>query len=283
MKNNFVALDFETSYGKIPCSIGLVEFVDGIPVRKYYKLIKPFELKFSYINSGIHGIKLEHVINEREFNLIWDDISHLINNRVIVCHNSSFDIAVLNHALELYNIPKPNYTSHCTYRISQQCLDLNNYKLSSVAKHFKFDQFNYHNALEDALICGKIFYELYDGYNLSAVSQESKKQSNSFYNQLLERSLNTKPIENAFVWNKSTILFNKSFVVSGIFKRFSRDGIISAIVENGGLVKTSISSKTHYVVAGGNMGPAKLEKANQLGIKIVSEDEFIKLISDLDS
>lgn len=279
MKNNFVALDFETSYGKIPCSIGIVEFIDGIPTRKYYKLIKPFELKFSYINSGIHGIKLEHVINEREFDSIWNDISDLFNDRVIVCHNSSFDISVLNHVLELYNISKPNYITHCTYKISQQCLDLDNYKLSSVAKHFKFEQYNYHNALEDALICGKIFHELYDNYNSNVLSPNLKKQDNSFYKQYLEKNLNTKPIENAFVWNKSNILSNKSFVVSGIFERFSRDSIINAITQNGGIVRTSISSKTHYVVAGDNMGPAKLEKANQLGVKIVSEEEFIHMIN----
>jgi DNA ligase (NAD+) len=44
-------------------------------------------------------------------------------------------------------------------------------------------------------------------------------------------------------------------------------------------VGSSISSKTHYVVAGDNMGPAKLEKANQLGVKIISEDDFIALIA----
>ena len=74
-------------------------------------------------------------------------------------------------------------------------------------------------------------------------------------------------------------LAGKIFVVSGVFEKFSRDELKKAIEDNGGKVGSSISSKTHYVVAGGNMGPAKLEKANQLGVAIISEDEFITLVS----
>jgi DNA ligase (NAD+) len=75
-------------------------------------------------------------------------------------------------------------------------------------------------------------------------------------------------------------LAGKIFVVSGVFAKFSRDDLKKAIEDNGGKVGSSISSKTDYVVAGDNMGPAKLEKANQLGVKIISEDEFISLIGN---
>lgn len=73
-------------------------------------------------------------------------------------------------------------------------------------------------------------------------------------------------------------LAGKIFVVSGVFEKFSRDDLKKAIEDNGGKVGSSISSKTDYVVAGDNMGPAKLEKAKQLGVKIISEDEFVSLI-----
>ena len=74
-------------------------------------------------------------------------------------------------------------------------------------------------------------------------------------------------------------LTGKTFVVSGVFEKFSRDDLKKAIEDNGGKVGSSISAKTHYVVAGDNMGPAKLEKANQLGVAIISEDDFIELIN----
>ncbi|KGO90754.1 NAD-dependent DNA ligase LigA [Flavobacterium suncheonense] len=75
-------------------------------------------------------------------------------------------------------------------------------------------------------------------------------------------------------------LLGKTFVVSGVFAKFSRDDLKKAIEDNGGKVGSSISAKTHFVVAGENMGPAKLEKANQLGIPIISEDDFIVMIHE---
>jgi DNA ligase (NAD+) len=70
----------------------------------------------------------------------------------------------------------------------------------------------------------------------------------------------------------------KTFVVSGVFEKFSRDDLKKTIEDNGGKVGSSISAKTDYVVAGDNMGPAKLEKANSLKIPIISEDDFIKML-----
>ncbi len=72
----------------------------------------------------------------------------------------------------------------------------------------------------------------------------------------------------------SELLSGKTFVVSGVFEKFSRDDLKKAIEDNGGKVGSSISKKTDYVVAGANMGPAKLEKASQLNIPIITEDEF---------
>ncbi|WP_313808277.1 NAD-dependent DNA ligase LigA [Flavobacterium sp.] len=76
----------------------------------------------------------------------------------------------------------------------------------------------------------------------------------------------------------SDLLNGKIFVVSGVFSKFSRDDLKKAIEDNGGKVGSSISAKTNFVVAGENMGPAKLEKANQLGVSIISEDDFIAMI-----
>lgn len=71
----------------------------------------------------------------------------------------------------------------------------------------------------------------------------------------------------------------KAFVVSGVFSAFSRDELKELIESNGGKNVSSISKKTDYVVAGENMGPAKLQKATELGVAIISENEFIQLIS----
>ncbi len=75
------------------------------------------------------------------------------------------------------------------------------------------------------------------------------------------------------------VLGGRTFVVSGVFQRHSRDEIKKLIERYGGKNSSSISSKTDYVLAGANMGPAKKEKAKKLGIPIISEEEFEKMIS----
>lgn len=77
---------------------------------------------------------------------------------------------------------------------------------------------------------------------------------------------------------ESNLLEGLSFVISGVFARFSREELQEKIKANGGKLISSVSGKVDYLVAGENMGPAKLEKAGRLGIKIISEDEFIGLL-----
>jgi len=76
----------------------------------------------------------------------------------------------------------------------------------------------------------------------------------------------------------SAVLEGKSIVVSGVFQTLSRKELKEAIEANGGKNVGSISAKTSFIIAGDNMGPAKLEKAKSLGVEIVSENEFIEMI-----
>jgi DNA polymerase-3 subunit epsilon len=278
MKSNFVAFDFETSSGHIPCSIGVVEFVDGKVVSEYYSLIKPIDLKFNPINSRINGIYLEDVLNEREFDEVWKDIEHLFVDRVIVSHNSSTDVSVLNKTLDYYKILKFNFESYCTLQMARRVLDIENYKLSTLAKHFNIQQVNYHNSLEDAFVCGKAFIELFESFNNIGFKNVKKINSKISVHYLPSNSTLEK-VDKFSTKNCSEILKGKIFVVSGVFEQFSRDELKKAIEDNGGKVGSSISSKTDYVLAGANMGPAKLEKASKLNIAIISEIEFMNLIN----
>lgn len=77
---------------------------------------------------------------------------------------------------------------------------------------------------------------------------------------------------------KSNVFSGKTFVVSGVFESYSRDGIKATIESNGGKVSSSVSSKTDYLVAGENMGPEKRRKAEELSVKIISEQEFSAMV-----
>ena len=80
--------------------------------------------------------------------------------------------------------------------------------------------------------------------------------------------------------NQSNVLDGKVFVVSGVFHKMSRNDLKKAIEGNGGKVSSSISKNTSYVVAGDNMGPSKKEKAASLGVSIITEDDFLAMISN---
>ncbi len=77
----------------------------------------------------------------------------------------------------------------------------------------------------------------------------------------------------------TNILAGKSIVISGVFQKHSRDEYKAMIEQNGGKNTGSISAKTSMVLAGENMGPAKLQKAEKLGVKIINEDEFLEIIA----
>jgi len=77
---------------------------------------------------------------------------------------------------------------------------------------------------------------------------------------------------------KGGSLSGKSLIVSGVFSKFSREEIKNLIEQNGGKNVSSLSTKTDYLLAGENMGPSKLAKAQELNIPIISEDEFLKMI-----
>jgi DNA ligase (NAD+) len=76
----------------------------------------------------------------------------------------------------------------------------------------------------------------------------------------------------------SAILANKSFVISGTFEHYERDQLNDIILAHGGRVLSGVSGKLDYLLAGENMGPSKLEKAEKLGVKIISESEFEKML-----
>ncbi|MCJ8209329.1 NAD-dependent DNA ligase LigA [Mucilaginibacter sp. RS28] len=77
---------------------------------------------------------------------------------------------------------------------------------------------------------------------------------------------------------QSESLSGKTFIISGVFEKYSRDELKDLIEQNGGKILSSISAKLNYLVAGDNMGPSKLEKATKLNIPIISDEELLKMI-----
>ncbi len=78
---------------------------------------------------------------------------------------------------------------------------------------------------------------------------------------------------------ESVLLEGKTFVISGVFEQYDRDELKVKIEANGGKVLSGVSGKLNYLLAGANMGPSKLEKAKRLGVTILTEEEFVTMLS----
>ena len=103
------------------------------------------------------------------------------------------------------------------------------------------------------------------------------KENLEIINTLKSYGLQFKLVENNNE-QSSDILIGKLIVVSGVFEKYSRDELKKLIEVNGGKVSSSISKNTSFILAGENMGPSKKQKAEELGVKIIGEEEFIKII-----
>jgi DNA ligase (NAD+) len=117
--------------------------------------------------------------------------------------------------------------------------------------------------------------EIGDKIAESLIGFFNNPQNLELLHQMKSIGLQLEMPESSLASNK---LEGKNFVVSGVFLSLSRDEIKQLIEDNGGKNSSSISSKTDFVLAGENMGPSKLKKANELGIRIIGEQDFIQMI-----
>ncbi len=140
-----------------------------------------------------------------------------------------------------------------------------------LAKHYKNID-NLVNASFDDLI---EVNEIGDKIAISIQAFFLEEENKRIVDKLKNAGLHFEMEENE---NSSDLLEGNTFVISGTFEKVSRKELKDLIENNGGKNTGSISAKTNYLVAGANMGPAKLAKAEKLGINIISEDEFLAMI-----
>ena len=113
----------------------------------------------------------------------------------------------------------------------------------------------------------------------SIIAYFADERNRTLVNRLMEYGLQMSVPEEKLA-NRSEKLKGLSIVISGTFAKHSRDEYKAMIEQHGGKNSGSVSGKTDYILAGDNMGPAKLEKAAKLGVKIINEDEFLNTIAE---
>lgn len=143
-----------------------------------------------------------------------------------------------------------------------------------LARHFKNIDAIQHATFEGLITADEIGDKIAESIIHFFTVEQNQQLIKNLKEIGLQFSLSEQQLE-----NRSEKLAGLTFVVSGVFTLFSRDELKNIIEQNGGKVSGSISKKTSYIVAGENMGPSKLEKATELGVKIIDEQQFSEMMN----
>jgi DNA polymerase-3 subunit epsilon len=155
---NFAAIDFETANynSDSPCQVAVVIVEDGRFISEHSWLIRPREMYFSERCIAVHGILPKDVVNEPEWDEVWNELWPIIDGRVLLAHNAMFDMAVLNSTLATYDIACPRIDFQCTRLVARRCWPGRmGYGLKPTADMLGI-AFKHHVAVEDARTCAEV-------------------------------------------------------------------------------------------------------------------------------
>jgi DNA polymerase-3 subunit epsilon len=147
----FTALDFETATSQpySVCQIGLVRYEKGQLVQRVERLIQPPKNAYYFRNIEVHGIQPADTENAPTFEYVWWDVKSLIEDQVLVAHNSGFDVNCLRSSLAYYDEIQPEFDERCTRKIYGR-------GLAYLCKKFHI-KLDHHNALSDANACAQLY------------------------------------------------------------------------------------------------------------------------------
>ena len=171
---NFIAIDFETANSNRSsiCSMGIAIVENSKLLNTEHILIKPTPNYYDGFNSCLHGIDDSLTKDKETFLQQWKELKKYFHNQTIVAHNAAFDCSALRSTLDCYKLSYPDLDYHCTYRLSQETLNLTNYKLDEVSRYFNI-KLKHHNAESDAVASALIALRLCEKFNASCLKELS--------------------------------------------------------------------------------------------------------------
>lgn len=303
---DFIAIDFETATDQMnsACSIGIA-CVEKFEIKKtYYSLIQPPRNEYLSSNTKIHGLSAKDTADAPLFPEVWNEIAPLFSDCIVVAHNVRFDLSVLKACLDLYHLQVPDFPYIDSIAVSNRAVKDKTCGQTLVerAAYFNIPMGTHHNALDDAVTCANIV--------ISSVKTTNRRSLKTYCSSYKRRATHDfselHPMKKLFpshaqpkvsditpvapVADSSHALFGKNVVLTGDLESLTRPAAMQKIVNVGGIVKSSVSAKTDYLVVGkqdlsvvGSDGlSSKERKAHELiesgkEIVILNEQEFLDL------
>lgn len=304
-KESFVAIDLETAtqYRSSICQIGFTIVESGETVKTISHLVRPRGNYYDYLNISIHGIRPSDTKNSPSFPEVWPEVEPYLTGKVVVAHNSAFDMYALKEAFDENRMQYPSFEHMCTLRLSRKAFpDMYSYTLDSVLRGLGIAFSGHHKADNDAWGCAQImlrclekdggdFHDLERkyGFTRGRFSPEGfvPQKSRNWTVSALIKELECHPERNC----PDSPLYGKKVAFTGTFTKVPLWKILQRVSDMGATPTSSVGKSVAYLVVGQKdywrvssvMDDAKTEKAKALisqgaALKIISEEELLGLL-----
>lgn len=289
LPKSFVGIDFETLFPQrvSACSVGMVKYIDGEIVDRFYSLIRPpfdYPGKCGRVLTWIHGLTEEMVRDAKTFDEILPEMERFVEGLPLVAHNACVERACIRDASAFYGVEtKLDFENiYDTLYLSRQVetkLGISEegpgtHQLDTVCRRFGISGNNHHNALADAEMSGNlmVLFQKILGEGERVEVAETPTAPRQKYNpeDKVQRTDLESIVDNPFK--------NQVVVLTGFAKSDSQE-YAHKLNELGAIIKDSVNKKTNILITGYNAGPSKMQKAQEFGARIMSEEEFKGIIN----
>jgi DNA polymerase III subunit epsilon len=287
-----VALDFETANASraSPCAVGLVWLRGDQVSHRAYRLVRPPDNRFDPGNIRVHGIHSGDVERQPEFPVIWAELAPLLEGKVLVAHNASFDTSVLTATLQAYGLRVPELRTACTLAAARRAWPgLPRHGLPDVAAHLGIG-LQHHHALDDAEASAAIALSAARLLGLSGVTglveavrstrQWPATNARPLVAPATPRRMRPAPSIDA---DPSHPLHGRRVVVTGVLRSMTREEVLEAVAAVGGRTVANLSAQVDYLVTGSDPGWSKVSRARELQaagarLQVIDESRLLGLL-----
>ena len=242
--------------------------------------------KCGNVLTWIHGLTEEVVRDARTFEELLPEIEHFVDGLPLVAHNACVERACIRDASAFYGVEtKLDFENiYDTLFLSRQVeakLGISEegpgtHQLDTVCKRFGIAGNNHHNALADAEMSGNLMVLfqkiLCEGESVEVVETRTTPRQKYKPEDKVQRTDLESIADNPFK--------NQIVVLTGFAKSDSQE-YAHKLNELGAVIKDGVNKKTNMLITGYNAGPSKMKKAQELGVRIISEEEFLKIINHI--
>ena len=301
---SFVAIDLETatSARSSICQIGITEVINGELQTPKSWLVQPEGNVYDSMNIFIHGITPEDTKNSPSFPEVWKDVLPYLQGKIVVAHNTSFDMYALRDAFDKYGIDYPTFDYFCTLRIARYIVKgCYSYSLDIVLNYLGIEFEHHHRADSDSMGCAKLLlkcletdnstledlevnYHFHRGQfapNVFIAHLQNKKQ---YSGQHQYKNIIKDLEEHPELIDEGNYFYGKTICFTGKTQYAVRRVLLQMVKNIGGIPTNSVTNETDVLVVGQQdyriVGSDGMSSKQKKALKLLEKGQLIEILSE---